>query len=268
MSLNTILEYAYDMLSMPYNYYYGPTQTVEEGSQSDLNINVEEWVVVKTQAEETQEEIKQINQIADKVFAPKVSSKTIYSYDQLKNSGRREEGALIPFSQYSSQNPYLRRSNIVPTLYNASPAYQADMAEKIIDKYLGRGNKSPVMHLREQLEKRNPEALKVAAALHQLGNDSSCLPTESEHAEEFLTLLGKIHVVPVEKGTIEMGSEKDSELSFTIKGDLVAITSTEGDTIALYRMERSVTIGYPKEDQSVSCKIDTVYRKVQTASIE
>ncbi len=268
MSLNAVLEYVCNMIAMPYNYYYGTSQTTQEGTQSELNINEQEWVVVKTLSEEAQEEVNQIVQISDKVFASKVSHQTVYPYEALQNSGSRQDGVLVPFSQYSSQNPYLRRCNIVPTLYNASSSYQSDMAEKIIDKYLGRGKKAPITHLKEQLALRNPEALKVAAALHQLGNDSSCLPIESEHADEFLTLQGKINVVPLEKGRIEMGSEKDSELSFKIRGDLIAITSTEGSTLALYRVERSVSIGYPGQDQSVSCKIDTVYQRIQTASIE
>jgi hypothetical protein len=221
-------------------YIYGTTATepqVQDLAETVSEVCAEEEVQIKTLAES-------VSEISGTVFAREVSEK-VYSYDELKKCGKE-----LPFAKYSPQAPYSRRSDIVPSIYNASLNYHADLAERVIIQYLGKGGKTPMSLLREQLGNENPQALKVAAMLSQLGDDSFSFP---DKVEEFRPLEGQINVISGQYGTIGLGER------LNIRGDVVAVLSSENEIMRGYVVDRSVTFT-PNKDNSVTCKIETTYQ--------
>ncbi len=243
------------VISLPYNmavnYWRGPKQELA------LEFHAEEWVQIKTDKELAKEEREKIIQICDQTFSSYTEERT-YTPEQLKSFWSLKVGSYyVPFERFGLANPYLRRMKGVED----GGLYDLKMMDHIVTKFLGRNEWSPKVALQNELGKNSYKALQVAATLFQLGDDSLPFPMQPHSPEELMPYQGVIDLTPIECGAIQFQDKQDIDIHFTVKGDQVLITDLRGELIVGYQVNRSVTVQFPAADESVLCKIETVYEK-------
>lgn len=222
--------------------------------------------------EETQKNTQ--NSLLENLFKGPYEHEKVYSFSDMNHS--------FKFNRHNSENPYLRRSDVLPSSYDAFSNYHSHLLVGMIQKYLGPSKekismcniysffmfgdvtdleRSEIRHLQRAIEQKDPKALQVAAALFQLvGDDSSSLPPLVENADKLLQKMQSPQaIITNEVGHIQIAQNENLEI--TIKGDRVGVLN-----LLAYETERKVTIGYPREDGSVSCRVTTTFHQVYPKS--
>jgi hypothetical protein len=247
----------FTMLASPKNIIAAVVSSIAPTSPKRIveELKVDDFEVVKTEAEVREEQKVALIQKADAVFTGAVQKKVTYSYEQLSRCGRtdRESGDLIPFRQYREPGSYTRRYSAMHPIFNAASEYHRDMSENIIDEQVGKGPAYPMRHLQQQVIEKDEAALRVAAMLFQLGDDAT---------QELHQLGEEALVVPCEDGTIDLQGSR----GFTIRNDHVAVADKEGEVLALYKSYRAVQIEGPNADGTVSCDITQTFQKIYPTS--
>jgi hypothetical protein len=204
----------------------------------------------------------------------------VYSQDELNQP--------FQLKDFGAHNPYLRRAESVSGTTNS---YQSLLTINIIHEYLGpparktsmclllpvvyhddfrEVERAALQHLESRIRENDPVALQVAVVLSQLvGKDSSCLPRVSEDLKDAAASLEAAKVTPYEQGRIVFTRyPANLSIQFTIVGDVISVAGADGEEIVAFETHRTVNVGYPAQDGSVTCTTTTLCQNVHAPSVK
>jgi hypothetical protein len=207
------------------------------------------------------EEYDSTTQTIQGLFQNRTQEQVKYETWELASTGTTNgSGRLKPFTNYTAENPYTYRSNLLPQESEKKMRHE-QLADAVITKYL-EVQESPIQTIQASLKEghfQRNRALQVAAALRQVGDGLAPIPMDHNPILIEAGVLATFN--PQQTGFIVFheSESQTSPIHVSVWNEVVDVKlltpDQEGPTIQSFMGQRTISVELPDSQGAVSCHV-------------